>query len=92
MNEIRELRRKLWELAKKWELDDSTGTQCVYDLRQVLTYPMATEEDEAEVQRAYGKTTEQLADEAEAGYALPQGYDARHEENVWRARHGLEQL
>jgi hypothetical protein len=22
----------------------------------------------------------------------PQGYDARHEENVWRAQHGLEQI
>jgi hypothetical protein len=71
----RELRRKLWELADRWErqaADPMVGIntahtlrECASQLRGALTYPLATEADEQELQRTYGKSSEQLADEAE---------------------------
>jgi hypothetical protein len=68
-----ELRRKLWALADQWEAEDHVepGSYFADQLRQVLTYPAATEADEAELVKTYGKTSEQLADEAEAGYEHP---------------------
>lgn len=71
----RELRRKLWELAKEWEL---TGMQvmegpymrCATDLRKALTYPAATAADEEQLQRTFGKSSDELADEAERGYEI----------------------
>lgn len=78
-----ELRRRLWALAAVWD-EQAVGREgsgfpalqaaatiwrvAAKELRQALTYPEATEEDEAALRAAYGKTSEELADEAERGY------------------------
>ncbi len=69
-----ELRRRLWALADEWESRPGTtfakkvDEDFVRELRQALTYPEATEADEAALQAAYGKTADELADEAETGW------------------------
>lgn len=83
VHEDNELRRQLWRLADNWdataegkccgpvtaEVSTALGL-CAGRLREILTYPVATDEDEARVQRIFGKSSDELADEAEEGYPI----------------------
>lgn len=78
-DDMRELRRKLWELADQWDRQAEASSlrpyataknNCARRLREALTYPAATEADEAALVQTYGKTSDELADEAERGYSL----------------------
>ena len=69
-----ELRRRLWMLADEWDkvlidpVTDHNFRVAAQELRKALTYPAATEADEAELVTRYGKTSDELADEAEKGH------------------------
>lgn len=66
-----ELRRTLWALADKWDRGGGLiERECAEELRAALTYPAATEADEEQLLRTFGKTSDELADEAEAGWPV----------------------
>lgn len=78
MSENRALRRRLWDLADKWNErgrdEEKRGNprarmlfDCAEDLHEALAYPAATEADEQALRATYGKTSDELADEAEKG-------------------------
>lgn len=65
-----ELRRTLWALADKWDRGGGLiERECAGELRAALTYPAADQADE-QLLRIFGKTSDELADEAEAGYPI----------------------